>query len=94
MFRKEVDRPVLICVTEEANDSEWGAPYFAHTKPKTNRIRFLSDIRNLNRQLKRNPYTMPKIRKILLNFEGFQQDTSLDLNIDYCRIRLIKEASN
>ena len=62
MFRKEVERLVKLGVLEEANDSEWGAHYFAQKKPKMNRVIFLSDFRNLNRQLKRNPYPMPKIR--------------------------------
>ena len=34
MFRKEVERLVKLGVIEEANDSEWGAPYFAQPKPK------------------------------------------------------------
>ena len=42
-------------VLEEENDSE------------TNRVRFLSDFRNLNRQLKHKPYLMPKIFEMLLN---------------------------
>ena len=67
MFRKEVDIVVLLGVIKEANASEWGAPYFAQPKPKTDRIRFLSDFWNLNRQLKHNPYLMTKIREMLLN---------------------------
>ena len=67
MFRKEVERLVKLGVLEEANGSEWGATYFAQPKPKTNRVIFLSDFWKLNRQLKRNPYPMPKIREMLLN---------------------------
>ena len=37
---------------------------------------------------------MPKIREMLLNLEGFQYATSLDLNMSYYRIRLSKQASN
>ena len=62
MFRKEVERLVKLGVFEEANNSELGAPYFDQPKPKTNCVRFLSDFRKLNRQLKRNPYPTPKIR--------------------------------
>ena len=75
MFRKEVKRLVTLGVIEQANDSEWGAPYFDQPKPKTNRVRFLSDFRNLNRQLKHKPYHMPKVCEMLLNLEGFQYDT-------------------
>ena len=44
-------------------------------------------------QLKRKSYTMPKIQKMLLNLEGFQYTTSLDLNVGYYHIRLSKEES-
>ena len=37
---------------------------------------------------------MPKINEMLLKLEGFQYDTSLDLNIRYYHIRLSKNASN
>ena len=37
---------------------------------------------------------MPNINEILLKLEGFQYDTSLDLNMGYYNSRLIKDASN
>ena len=67
MFIKEVEILVILGVLEEANECEWGAPLFAYTKAKTNCVRFLSDFRNLNRQLKRKPYPMTKIREMILN---------------------------
>ena len=67
MFRKEVEILVSLGVHEESNDSEWGAPLFSQPKAKTNRVRFLSDFWNLNRQLKHKPYPIPKIREIRLN---------------------------
>ena len=75
MFKKEARILLSLGVQEEENDLEWGAPSFAQPKAKANNIRFLSDFRNLNRQLKRKPYPMPKIREILLNLEGFQYTT-------------------
>ena len=72
MFRKEVEILVSLGVHEESNDSEWGAPLFSQPKAKTNRVRFLSDFRNLNRQLKYKPYPMPKLREMLLKLAGFQ----------------------
>ena len=94
MFRKEVKRLVKLGGLEEANDSEWGAPSFAQPKTKTNRVRFLSEFRNLKSKLKRKPYPMPRICGIILNLEGFQYATSLDLNILYYRICLSYQASN
>ena len=94
MFRKEVEILVKLSVIEESNDSEWVAPSCAHPKAKTNRTLFLSYFRNLNRQIKRKPYPMPKIQEILLNLEGFQYANSLDLNMGCYRICISKESSN
>ena len=63
--KKEVDFLVLLGVLKISNESEWGAPSSAQHKPKTNQVRFLSDFRNLNKQLKRKSYLMPKINGML-----------------------------
>ena len=63
-------------------------------KHKTNQVRFLSDFRNLNKQLKRKPYPMSKINEMLLKLEGFQDATSLGLNMGYYHILLYKNTSN
>ena len=63
---------------------------FAQPKAKTNRVILLSDFCNLNSQLKRKPYKMPKMCKIILQLEGFQYDTLLDLNMGSYHIRLSK----
>ena len=64
-----------------ANDSEWVDPSFAQLKPKSNRVCFLSDFRNPNKQLKQKPYPVPKINEMLLKLEGFQYATPIDLNV-------------
>ena len=46
--------------------------FFSQKKVKTNLVRLLSSFRQLNSQLKRKPYPIPKIRKMLLNLEGFK----------------------
>ena len=94
MFKKEVECLVLLGVLKIPNDSEWGAPPFARPKPKSNRVRFLSDFRNINKQLKRKLYTMPKTNEMLLELEGFQYATSLGLNVGYYHIQLSQNASN
>ena len=53
------------------NDLEWGAPSFAQHKNKSNQVRFISDFRNLNTQLKQKPYPLPKINGMLLKLEVF-----------------------
>ena len=52
----------LLGVLEVVNDSEWEAPSFTQTKPKSNLVCFLSYFRNLNKQLKQKPH--PKQKKI------------------------------
>ena len=67
---------------------------FAQPRAKTNRVRLLSNFRNLNSKLKHKPYPMPKIREMLLNSEGFLYTMSLNLNMGYFHIRLFKQAIN
>ena len=79
---------------KKVNDSERGATSFAWTKAKTNHIRFLSEFWNLNRHLKRNTYPTPKILGILLNLEGFQYATSLNLSMNYYHKLISEKAIN
>ena len=55
IFRKEVERLIILGVLEEEIDSKRGASSFPQPKVRTNRVIFISDFRNLNRQLKRKP---------------------------------------
>ena len=75
MFRKEVERLVKIGVPEESNESEWAAPSFAQPKGKTNRVRFLSDFRNLNRQLKPGEKNIAEDAQSRLPNNGIQETT-------------------
>ena len=94
MFKKKLKRLFLLGVLEKLYESEWGASSFAQPKPKTNHVRFISDFRSLNMQLKCKPYTMPNINEMLLKLEGFHYYTSLDLNMGYYHIQLRKNTSN
>ena len=71
MFKKEVEHLVLVGVLEVAIDSEWVSPYFAQPKPKSNQVRFLIDLSNLNKKIKRKPYDMPKTHAVLFKLEVF-----------------------
>ena len=83
----EVQRLVKIGVLKRVNRSEWGAPSFIIPK-KDGRVRFISDFRELNKRIKRKPYPIPNIQEMLLNLEGFQYATSLDLNMGYYHLEL------
>jgi hypothetical protein len=50
---------------------------------KDGTVWFISDFRELNKRIVRKPYPIPHIQDMLLNLEGFQYATSLDLNMGY-----------
>ena len=52
-------------VLKKSNYSEWGALSFAQLTHTINPVCFLSDVRNLNKQLKRKPYLIPNIDEML-----------------------------
>ena len=85
---------VLLGLLKQLKNSEWEAPSFAHPKPRTNWLHFLSDLVNLNTHLKRKPYPMPKMNEKFLKWEGFNYVKSLDLNMVYDHIRLIENSIN
>ena len=64
IFKKEVERLVLLLVLEVANYSEQGAPSFSQTKPKSNQVNFLNIFRILNKQIKQKPHPVPKSMKL------------------------------
>ena len=67
-FKQEVEHLVILEVLELGKYSEWVAPYFEKPKPKSNQVHFLSEFRNLNKQLKQKKYPIPKINEMLLIF--------------------------
>ena len=86
-LKMEVDRLVQIGVLKKVNRSEWAAPSFIIPK-KDGTVRFINDFRELNKRIRRKPYPIPNIQDMLLNLEGFQYATSLDLNMGYYHIEL------
>jgi hypothetical protein len=69
------------------SDYEWAALTFIIPK-KNGTVRFISDFRRLNEEVKRKPYPIPKIAQMLQELEKFAYATSLDLNMGYYTIRL------
>jgi len=86
-LKAEVERIVKIGVLKKVNRSEWAAPTFVIPK-KDGSARFISDFRELNKRTLRKPCPVPNIQDMLLNLEGFQWATSLDLNMGNCHVRL------
>ena len=79
---------MYIGVLKTIQESEWNSPSFIIPKKskvpeETGTVRFLSDIRELNRGVVRHPYPLPKISTILEKLDEFQYATALDLNMGY-----------
>ena len=86
-LKVEVERLVQLGVLKRVNRSQWAAPTFVIPK-KDKTVRFISDFRELNKRIRRQPYPIPNIQDMLLNLEGFQYATSLDLNMGYYHLEL------
>jgi hypothetical protein len=63
-FRKELDHLVSIGVLSPTGASKWGSPSFI-TPKKDGQIRWVSDLRELNRVVLRKQYLLPIIQDIL-----------------------------
>ena len=91
-FKKDLDRLVAAGVLRKINHSEWAAPTFIIPK-KDGRVRFVTDFRKLNKQIKRKPYPLPHIKDMLLKVSNFTYATALDLVMGFYNITLSPDAS-
>ena len=79
-FKQELDRLEYLKVIKKVNQSQWGAPKFLIPK-KDITVRFISEFRELNKRILRQPYPIHKIQDLLLILEGFRYGTTLYLNM-------------
>ena len=86
-FKNYLNRPAAIFILMEINRSEWAAPSFIIPE-KGGRFIFISDFRQLNKQCKRTPYPLPRIKYMLNNISSFTYATTLYLIIVYYNISL------
>jgi hypothetical protein len=89
---KEVERLYELEVLERQPASEWALPSFIIPK-KDKTVCFLSDFREVNKRLVREPFLIPKISTVLQEIEGFSYATAPDLNMGYYTIKLDPDAS-
>ena len=86
-LKSELERLVKIGVLKRVNRSEWAFPSFIIPK-KDQTVRFINDLRELNKRIRRVPFPLHKIQDLLLKMEGFTYATALDLNMGYYHISL------
>ncbi len=84
---KEINRLESIGALKRQSSSQWASPTFIIPK-KDIAVRTITDFRELNKQIVRRPYPIPKISTTLQELEGFTYATALDLNMGYYTIRL------
>ena len=87
VFKKEVERLVEMGALKRQSESEWRSPTFIIPKNRKT-IRFLSDLREVNKKIIHTPFLIPKISSVLQEMEGFTYATALNLNMDYYTTRL------
>ena len=80
-FKKELKHLCDIGVLEKVySATDWSSPSFCQAK-KDGRIRFLTDLRQLNKAVKRKVYPLPRIQDVLKKRKGYSFLTKLDISM-------------
>ena len=93
-LRTEVDQMCqddILKKLDYNSDSPWAAPSFCQPK-KTGDIRFLTDLREINKRIERRPFPLPRIGETLQKLEKFKCATAIDLSQGYYHIPLSKKS--
>ena len=87
MTKKEIDRLTSIGILKKSHESKWAAPTFIQPK-KMGDVRVVIDFRQLNKNIKCQPFPLPKISDLLQKLQGFRYATAINLSMGYYHIPL------
>ena len=90
-FRKELLRLCELNILEPIEEYKWAHPSFITSK-KDGTVRWISDLRELNKVIKQKFYPLPIISDILRRRTGYKFFTKLDISMHYYTFELHEES--